>query len=45
MPVGILAELLLGASPVFVLLGAVSMIAAVTWLGIAVAKLKSTDKA
>lgn len=44
MPVGILAELLLGAPPLFVLVGAASMIAAVTWLGIAVAKLKNTDR-
>ena len=40
MPVGILAELLLGAPPVFVLIGATSMIASVTWLGIAVARLR-----
>ncbi len=45
MPVGILAELLLGAPPLFVLIGAASMIASVTWLGIAIAKLKSTDSA
>ena len=36
MPVGILAELLLGASPIFVLLGAASIVAAMIWLGIAV---------
>ena len=40
MPVGILAELLLGAPPLFVLIGATSMIASVTWLGIAVARLR-----
>lgn len=39
MPVGILAEILLGASPIFVLVGAMSMIASVAWLGIAVARL------
>lgn len=38
MPVGILAELLLGAPPVFVLAGALSMVIAVTWLGIVVAR-------
>jgi hypothetical protein len=37
MPVGILAELVLGAPPLFVLIGALSMVTAVTWLGIAVA--------
>ncbi len=40
MPVGILAEVLLGAPPLFVLLGAMSMIASVSWLGIAVARLR-----
>jgi hypothetical protein len=40
MPVGILAELQLGAPPLFVLIGATSMIASVTWLGIAVARLR-----
>lgn len=39
MPVGILAEVLLGAPPIFVLIGATSMIASVAWLGIAVARL------
>ena len=37
MPIGILAELLFGAPPAFVLLGGVSMVFAVAWLGIAVA--------
>lgn len=41
MPVGILAEVLLGAPPLFVLIGAVSMTTAVAWLGIAVARLES----
>lgn len=41
MPVGILAEVLLGAPPLFVLIGAASMVASVTWLGIAVARLQS----
>lgn len=44
MPVGILAELFLGAPPVFVLVGAASMIAAVTWLGFAIAKSKNTGR-
>jgi hypothetical protein len=44
MPVGILAEVVLGAPPLFVLLGGVSMVAAVTWLGVAVARLKMVDK-
>ena len=35
MPIGILAELLFGAPPAFVLLGGVSMVVAVAWLGIA----------
>lgn len=41
MPVGILAEVVLGAPPLFVLIGAASMVAAVTWLGIAVARMGS----
>lgn len=41
MPVGILAEILLGAPPIFVLIGAASMIYSVSWLGIAVARLKT----
>lgn len=40
MPAGILAEVVLGAPPLFVLLGAVSMVASVTWLGVAVAGLR-----
>ncbi|GAB5550104.1 MAG: hypothetical protein SangKO_098640 [Sandaracinaceae bacterium] len=35
MPVGILAEVLFGAPPVFVLIGGLSMVAAVSWLGAA----------
>jgi hypothetical protein len=45
MPVGILAELLFGGPPAFVLIGAASMIASVTWLGIAVARLRLTSTA
>lgn len=40
MPLGILAEIYLGASPIFVLLGAISMTVAVIWLGMAFFKLK-----
>ena len=40
MPVGILAELLFGAPPFLVLVGATSMIAAVIWMGISVARMK-----
>jgi hypothetical protein len=40
MPVGILAEVLFGTPPLFVLLGATSMTASVWWLGIAVARLR-----
>jgi hypothetical protein len=42
MPVGILAEVLLGAPPVFVLVGGISMVVAVAWLGVAVARMKSS---
>jgi hypothetical protein len=39
MPLGIMAELVLGALPIFVLVGAVAMVAAVGLLGVAVARL------
>lgn len=39
MPLGILAEVVFGAPPIFVLIGAASMVASVTWLGLAVARL------
>jgi len=39
MPMGILAEIYLGLPPIFVLLGAMSIIIAVVWLGIAFYKL------
>ena len=45
MPVGILAEVVLGAPPVFVLIGAASMVASVTWLGIATARLNMAGSA
>ena len=35
MPIGILAEFLLGAPPIFVLVGGVCIVVAVTWLGLA----------
>jgi len=41
MPVGILAEVLLGAPPLFVLIGGISMVVAISWLGVAVAQMKS----
>lgn len=40
MPVGILAEVLAGAPPLFVLLGGVSMVAALVLMGVAVARLR-----
>ena len=40
MPLGILAEIYLGAPPIFVLIGAASMTAAVVWLGISFFNLK-----
>jgi len=41
MPLGILAELYLGAPPIFVLLGAFSIIIAVVWLGVSFYKMKT----
>lgn len=40
MPMGILAELYLGMSPILVLIGAVSMTVSVVWMGISFLKLK-----
>lgn len=40
MPIGILAEVLLGAPPVLVLLGGLSMLAGTAWLAVAVARLQ-----
>ena len=40
MPLGILAELYLGATPIFVLLGAIAMTTSVIWLGICFFKMK-----
>ncbi len=39
MPVGILAEFMLGAPPLFVLIGGIAMVVAIAWLGVAVARL------
>jgi len=41
MPLGILAEIYFSASPIFVLLGAISMVLSVFWLGISFFKIKS----
>jgi hypothetical protein len=41
MPLGILAEIYLGAPPIFVLLGAISMTTDVVWLGISFSKMKN----
>jgi hypothetical protein len=41
MPIGILAEVLLGALSLFVLIGWISMVVAIAWLGVAVAQIKS----
>ena len=43
MPLGILAEVYLGAPPIFVLLGAIAMTISVVWLGIAFFKLKTSE--
>jgi len=41
MPLGILAEIYFGMSPIFVLLGAMAMTASVIWIGIAFLKMKT----
>lgn len=43
MPLGILAEVVLGAPPVLVLVGAISMVAAMAWFGLVTATMHSTD--
>lgn len=45
MPVGILAEVLLGAPPIFVLIGGIAMVVAVGWLGVAVAQIRNEEVA
>jgi hypothetical protein len=44
MPLGILAEIYFGMSPIFVLLGAIAMTTSVIWLGISFLKLKNVNK-
>ena len=44
MPLGILAEVLFGAPPFFVLIGAVSMVLAMVWLGFAAWALKAGQR-
>ena len=41
MPLGILAEIYLGAPPIFVLLGAIAMTTSVIWLGVSFFKMKT----
>lgn len=40
MPIGILAEVYLGAPPIFVLIGAIAMTVSVIWLGMSFFKMK-----
>lgn len=40
MPLGILAEVYLGAPPIFVLLGGISIVISMIWLGLAVSRAK-----
>ena len=44
MPIGILSEVLFGLPPLLVIVGGVSMIVAVAWLGFAVWRLKAMGK-
>ena len=44
MPVGILAEVMFGAPPVFVLVGGIAMVASMMWLGVAVTRTPISDK-
>lgn len=44
MPIGILAEVYLGLSPVLVLIGAMAMTTSVIWLGVAFLQMKFTDQ-
>ena len=43
MPIGILTEVYFGLPPIFVLIGAISMTAAVIWLGISFLQLKKKE--
>jgi len=45
MPVGILSEIYFGLPPIFVLIGAAAMTAAVIWLGVSFFKMKQDDAA
>lgn len=42
MPIGILLEVYLGLPPIFVLVGAISMTAAVVWMGVSFYRMKFT---
>ena len=44
MPVGILAELYLGMSPILVLIGAIAMTTSVVWMGISFLSFKTSNK-
>lgn len=43
MPIGILAEIYFSAPPIFVLIGAISITAAVIWLGISFFKMRKIE--
>lgn len=43
MPIGILAEIYLGFSPIFVLIGAIAITVSVIWLGISFFKIRKVD--
>lgn len=43
MPLGILAEVVFGAPPILVVVGAISMVAAMAWFGLVTATMHSTD--
>ena len=44
MPIGILAELYLGLSPILVLIGAIAMTVSVVWMGLSFLKFKTTNQ-
>ena len=41
MPLGIVAEIVLAAPPIFVLVGAISMVVAMAWLGVSVLRMRT----
>ncbi len=43
MPIGILTEVLFGVPPLFVIVGGISMVAAMTWLGVAAWRTETTE--